>query len=231
MDTFIIILYVLVTALFLVLYVVYHSKYIKEKTENEKLTLTLKTLEEMGRDDVSKFPLDLLEKISYFKIEDCLENYQEKIANFYWRYFYADKDKADIKLFGLYTYHTGSPVSKLGDYILHLRNLMCFTTKRDLLDLLKNGTSRANPGNLASMVVYAISAEINGKVSGDCFENIAKIFIIDLVFTNKQYEFATLFLEKLNEIAQELLCGPMFNKENKILFEAQIIKLNRELKP
>lgn len=224
-------LYVLVTALFLVLYVVYYNKFTKEKTKNEKLTLTLKTLEEIGRDDVSKFPLDLLEKISYFKIEDCIENHQEKIANFYWRYFYANKDQADIKLFGRYTYNSGSPVSKLGDYILHLRNLMCFTTKQDLLDLLKNGTSRANPGNLASMVVYTICAEINGKVSGTCFENIAKIFIIDLIFLNKQYEFTALFLEKLNEIAQELLCGPMFNKENKILFEAQIIKINRELKP
>ncbi len=231
MNTFMIFLYVLVTALFLVLYVVYYNKYTKEKTENKKLKLTLKTLEEIGRDDVSKFPLDLLEKISYFNIENCIENHQEKIANFYWRYFYANKDKADIKLFGRYTYHSGSSVSKLGEYILHLRNLMCFTTKRDLLDLLKNGTSRANPGNLASMVIYTICAEINGKVSGTCFENISKIFIIDLVFVNKKYEFATLFLEKLNEIAQELLCGPMFNKENKILFEAQIIQLNRELKP
>lgn len=231
MNILIISLLAVATILFLVLCVVYYNKYTKEKTENKKLTLTLKILEEFGQDDVSEFPLDLLEKINYFNIEDCIKNHEEKIANFYWRYFYANKDQTDIKLLSNYTYNPDSSVSKLGNYILHLRNLMGFNIKRDLLDLLKNGTLRANPGNLASMVVYTICAEINGKVSSGYFENIAKTFITDLVFANKQYEFAALFLEKLNEIVKELLCGPMFNKENKILFEAQIIKLNRELKP
>lgn len=231
MNTLIISLLAVAAVLFLVLYVIYFNKFTKEKTENEKLALALRILEEMGRDDISKFPLNLLEKISNFKVEDYLENHQEKIANFYWRYFYANKDQAPIKLISSYTYHDGSPVSKLGDYILHLKNLMCFDIKRNLLDLLKNGTLRANPGNLASIVIYTTCAEVNGKVSGNCFENIAKSFILDLVLAHKQYEFASLFLVKLNEIAQELLGEPMFNKENKILFEAQIIQINRELKP
>jgi|GEM_PF-6684116 hypothetical protein len=231
MNILIISLLAMITVLFSVLYLIYHNKFIKEKAENEKLILALTTLEEMIRDDVSGFRLNLLEKISHFNAENYIEGIGEKIINLYRRYFFDDADLGHIKLVSSYTFRDISPISKLGNYILHLRGLMCFSTKQYLSDLLKSGALKAKPGNLASMVAYTICAEINGKLSGNCFENIAKDFILDLVFAYKHNEFATLFLVKLNEITQELLSEEMFSKENKILFEAQIIQINRKLNP